>query len=438
MTFLALTAARVLTPLETIEDGIVLIEDGVIRSVGPRREIATPPDARTVELGEKLLAPGFVDVHIHGAAGHDVMEGTPEALQAVAAFVLQHGTTSFVPTTLSAPTEVLLPSLEGLSRTIRSWKTNAASGAPLAQPLGVHLEGPFLSAECRGAHARAHLQPPSRTLFAQMLAAADGSARILTLAPELDGASELQAAALESGVRVAIGHSNASYEQAVRSINAGAAHAVHVFNAMRPFAHRDPGILGAVLTDDRVLAEVIVDGVHVSEPALRLLLRSKGAARIALVTDGVSATGMSPGQYRLGEIDIFVTNGLVTNDLVTNDPGTGQPACRNREGKLAGSVLTQDRAVQNMMRLGGVSLREAVLMASYVPAQMAGVADRKGSLHAGADADLVVLNADGSVAGAMVGGVGNFLGKENQWRCGEKSLLLWIDLLGSGYRWPAP
>lgn len=404
MTLLALTAARVLTPLETIEDGIVLIEDGMIRSVGPRREIATPPGARTVELGEKLLAPGFVDVHIHGAAGHDVMEGTPEALQAVAAFILQHGTTSFVPTTLSAPTEILLPSLEGLSRTIRSWKMNAASGTPLAQPLGVHLEGPFLSAECRGAHARAHLQPPSRKLFEQMLAAADGSVRILTLAPELDGAPELQAAALESGVRVAIGHSNASYEQAVRSINAGAAHAVHVFNAMRPFAHRDPGILGAVLTDDRVLAEVIVDGVHVSEPALRLLLRSKGAARIALVTDGVSATGMSPGQYRLGGIDIFVTN-----DLVPNDPGTGQPACRNREGKLAGSVLTQDRAVQNMMRLGGVSLREAVLMASYVPAQMAGVADRKGSLHPGADADLVVLNTDGSVAGAMIGGAGDFL-----------------------------
>lgn len=403
MTLLALAAGQILTPHEVIEDGLVLVEDQTIRAVGPRKEIAVPTGTRTVELGEKMLAPGFVDVHIHGAAGHDVMEGTPEALGAVAAFVLQHGTTSFVPTTLSAPQDVLLRSLEGLSGAIRAWKRKTASSAapkaPLAEPLGIHLEGPFLSVECRGVHPRASLQPPSRELFQQMLAAAGGTARILTLAPELEGALELQAAAIESGVRVAIGHSNASYEDAMRAMDAGAAHAVHVFNAMRPFAHRDPGILGAILTDDRIRAEVIADGVHVSEPALRLLLRSKGVERVALATDGVSATGMSPGQYRLGEMEIFVAN----------DPRTGQLACRNSEGKLAGSVLTQDRAVRNMMRLAGVSLREAVLMATYVPAQLAGVADRKGCLRPGADADLVVINPDGMVVGAMVRGVANFL-----------------------------
>jgi N-acetylglucosamine-6-phosphate deacetylase len=399
---LALAAAHVFTPHEVIGDGLVLVEDQTIRAVGPRREIAVPPGARTVELGDKILAPGFVDVHIHGAAGHDVMEATPEALAAVAAFIFQHGTTSFVPTTLSAPPEVLLRSLEGLSGAIRSWKRTASSSAAakalLAEPLGIHLEGPFLSVECRGVHPRANLQPPSRGFFDQMLAAAGGAVRILTLAPELEGAAELQAAAMQAGVRVAIGHSNASYEQTIRSIDAGAAHAVHVFNAMRPFAHRDPGILGAILTDDRILAEVIADGVHVSAPALRLLLRSKGAERVALVTDGVSATGMSPGQYRLGGMDI----------LVGPDPQTGQLACRNNEGKLAGSVLTQDRAVQNMLRFAGVTLREAVLMATYVPAQLAGVAGRKGSLRPGADADLVVLNPDGTVVGVMVGGVGNF------------------------------
>jgi len=400
---LALTAAQALTPLETIEDAVVLIEDRTIRAVGPRRGVAIPPGARTVDLGEKILAPGFVDIHIHGAAGHDVMEATSEALEAVAAFVLQHGTTSFIPTTLSAPSEVLLPALEGLGKAIRSLQGRTPQGrashpSPLAEPLGIHLEGPFLSVDCRGVHPREHLQPPSLELFAQMLAAADGSVRILTLAPELAGAGELQAAAIEKGVRVAIGHSNASYEQAIRALDAGAAHAVHVFNAMRPFAHRDPGILGAILTDDRVLTEVIADGVHVAAPALRLLLRCKSPSRIALVTDGVSATGMAPGRHRLGGMEI----------LVAVDPHTGRLACRNHEGKLAGSVLTQDRAVQNMMQLAGVTLREAVLMASYVPAQMAGVAHRKGSLHPGADADLVVLNPDGTVAGAMAGGVGNF------------------------------
>ena len=395
---LALTAAQALTPLETIEDAVVLIEDQTIRAVGSRREIAIPPGARTVDLGDKLLAPGFVDVHIHGAAGHDVMEATPEALEAVAAFVLRHGTTSFVPTTLSAPSEVLLPSLDGIGKVIRSWKKRSSHSTPLAEPLGIHLEGPFLSVDCRGVHLREHLQPPSLELFHQMLAAADDSVRILTLAPELEGAPELQAAAIKEGVRVAIGHSNASYEQTIRAVDAGSAHAVHVFNAMRPFAHRDPGILGAILTDDRVLAEVIADGVHVAAPALRLLLRSKTPARIALITDGVSATGMAPGPYRLGSMEI----------LVAADAQTGQLACRNREGKLAGSILTQDQAVRNMVQLIGITLREAVLMATYVPAQMAGVAGRKGSLRPSADADLVVLTSDGTVTGAMVGGVGNF------------------------------
>jgi N-acetylglucosamine-6-phosphate deacetylase len=396
---LALTAAQVLTPLETIEDAVVLIEDRVIRAVGPREAISIPKDARTINVGERILAPGFVDVHIHGAAGHDVMEATPEALEAVAAFVLRHGTTSFLPTTLSAPSEVLLPSLEGLGKAIRSFQGRASYGSPVAMPLGIHLEGPFLSAACRGVHPREHLQPPSLELFDQMLAAADGSVRILTLAPELEGAVELQRAAIERGVRVAIGHSNASHEQTVRAINAGAAHAVHVFNAMRPFAHRDPGILGAILTDDRILAEVIADGVHVAAPALRLLLRCKSPSRIALVTDGVSATGMHPGKHRLGRMELFVAA----------EPDTGELACRSYEGKLAGSVLTQDSAVRNMMRLAGVTLREAVLMASYVPAQMVGVAERKGLLRPGFDADLVVFNPDGTVTGAMVGGEGNFL-----------------------------
>ena len=399
MTLLALAAAQVFTPLEIIEDGVVLIEDATIRAIGPREAIAVPAGVRLVELGDKVLAPGFVDVHIHGASGHDLMEATPEALEAVAAFVLERGTTSFVPTTLSAPPAVLLRALEGLGAAIRSWKTKSASGAPLAEPVGIHLEGPFLSAECRGVHPREHLQQPSLPLFHDMLAAAHGSLRILTLAPELEGAAELQAAAMQNGVRVALGHSNASYEQATRAINAGAAHAVHVFNAMRPFAHRDPGILGAVLTDDRVAAEVIADGVHVSEPALRLLLRAKGVARVVLVTDGVSATGMCPGKYFLGGMEI----------LVGDDPPTGQLACRNSEGKLAGSVLTQDRAIRNMMRLPGITLCDAVRMASWNPAQLAGLSDRKGCLRPGADADLVVLEPNGNVVGAMARGKANFV-----------------------------
>jgi N-acetylglucosamine-6-phosphate deacetylase len=397
MPLLALTARQLFTPLESIPDGVVLIEEGVIREVGSQHTVAVPPAAQVVELGDKILAPGFIDVHIHGGAGHDLMEGTKEAVEAVARSVFRHGTTSFVPTTLSAPPAVLEKTLAGLRSVISSWKFDG--GEPQAAPLGIHLEGPFLSATCRGAHPRSDLQDPSISLFQRFLDAAGGTLRILTLAPELEGAAELQRYAAEKGVRVALGHSNATFEEALRAIDAGAVHAVHVFNAMRPFSHRDPGILGAVLTDDRVKAEVITDGVHADAVALRLLVRAKGVSRTVLVTDAVSATGMGPGKYRLGGMEI----------ILGDDPRTGLPTCRNQEGALAGSVLTQDRAVRNMVAMAGVDLLEAVRMASWNPARLLGVEARKGWLREGADADLVLLHRDGTVAGAMVSGRANFL-----------------------------
>ncbi|MBI4463767.1 MAG: N-acetylglucosamine-6-phosphate deacetylase [Acidobacteria bacterium] len=399
MSLTALTARQIFTPLEIIENGLVVVEDKTIRAVGSREELAVPPGARFVDLGDRILAPGFVDLHIHGAAGHDLMEATPEALDAVARLLARHGTTCFLPTTLTAPEAVLLRTVERLGKLFRSWgKDNAPSDEPLATPLGLHLEGPFLSADCRGAHPAASLRKPSLSLFQELDQAAGGFLKVLTLAPELEGALELQAEAVRRGVKVALGHSNATYEQARKAIEAGASHAVHVFNAMRPFAHREPGLLGAILTEDRLPAEVIADGIHVSAPALRLLLRAKGTNSVLLITDGVSATGMGPGLYRLGEMEIEVEP----------DPQTGALACRNREGKLAGSVLTQDVAIRNTVTFTGVSLCEAVTMASWNPARLLGL-EQKGRLRPGADADLVVLEPDGEVAGVMVEGTATFL-----------------------------
>jgi N-acetylglucosamine-6-phosphate deacetylase len=402
MSLLALAANKLFTPLEVVEDAVLLIEDGIIRALGRRPNVTLPPWAHVVELGNQILAPGFIDIHIHGGAGHDVMEGTRDALEAVARSVFEHGTTSFVPTTISAAPEVLIQSIQRLRTVIESWNADHSAAMPaplLAKPLGIHLEGPFISLHCRGAHPRADLQMPSVPLFQRIMAAAGDSLRILTLAPELEGAAGLQQYAIEKNVRVALGHSNATYEQALRAIDHGAAHAVHVFNAMRSFAHRDPGILGAVLTDDRVMAEVIADGVHVDAAALRLLWRTKGVTRTVLVTDAVSATGMPSGQYFLGGMEI----------VLEDNSRTGLPTCRNREGALAGSVLTQDRAVRNIMAMADVTLQDAVRMASYNPARVLGVEQRKGWLREGADADLVLLSPDGSVAGAMVGGRANFL-----------------------------
>ena len=223
MALLAITAKTLFTPREAIEGGLVVIEEGVIRSVGSREELTVPKTARQVDLGNRILAPGFVDVHIHGGGGHDVMEATREALEAVAAMVLRHGTTCFVPTTLTATPPVLSKSLEGLGALIRSWKeTKPASGGRLAEPVGIHLEGPFLSPECRGAHPIDELQTPSIPLFQQFQAAAGGCLRILTLAPELEGALELQATAMQNGVRVGLGHSNATFRQAGTAMDAGA------------------------------------------------------------------------------------------------------------------------------------------------------------------------------------------------------------------------
>ena len=399
MSLTAIAARKVFTPLEIIENGLVVVEDGTIQSLGSREEIAVPTAARFVDVGDRILAPGFVDVHIHGGAGYDLTEATPEALIAVAQLLARHGTTCFLPTTLSASEAVLLPAVENLSRLLQSWGGEQASwGEPLATPLGLHLEGPFLSADYRGVHPAAFLRKPSLPLFQKLFQAAQGSLKVLTLAPELEGALELQAEATRRGVKVALGHSNATYEQAMKAIEAGASHAVHVFNAMRPFGHRDPGLLGAILTEDRLPAEVIADGIHVSAAAMRLLVRAKGADNILLVTDGVSATGMGPGIYRLGTTEIFIEP----------DPPTGALACRNREGKLAGSVLTQDVAIRNTVIFTGVSLCEAVKMASWNPARVLGL-ERKGCIRPGADADLVVLEPDGTIVGTMVLGAANFL-----------------------------
>ncbi len=212
--------------------------------------------------------------------------------------------------------------------------------------------------------------------------------RILTMAPELPGAFEMIQTARAAGLIVSLGHTDATYEVARAAIDRGASHAAHVFNAMRPFSHRETGVLGAVLTDPRVTTEVIADGVHVDDAAIRLLLAAKGIERVVLVSDGISATGMPDGTYQLGTFDVVVSSGV----------------CRNLEGRLAGSTLTLDRAIRHIVSLG-VRLAEAVRMATEVPAMRLGLAGKKGVIAPGADADLVMLTPDLQIAGVMARGV---------------------------------
>lgn len=389
MTSRVIQAGRVLTPQEEIADAVVVIEDGKIAAVGPRDSVRVHPQAKEILASDMIVAPGFVDIHIHGAGGHDVMSSTEEALGAIARTVARHGTTSLVATTVTAPPDETRKSLEEITRYIKSSANTQPPESPAAEFVGIHLEGPFISLTRRGVHPAGAIAKPSPALLDRYLDTAAGLVKILTLAPEVPGALELVERAYARGVVVALGHTDATYEQAHTAIFRGARHAVHVFNAMRPFSHRETGVLGAVLTDSSVTAEVIADGVHVDDPAIRLLLAAKGPQLVILVSDGTAATGMKDGSYRLGTFDVTVSGGV----------------CRNREGKLAGSTLTLDRAVQNMVRIG-VPLIEAVRMATLNPARRIGIEQRKGVIATGADADLVFLTPDLKVERVCARGVG--------------------------------
>ncbi len=388
MAMMVIQAGRAFTPREEIADAAIVIEDGKIARIGRRDEIQVPAGAKEILARDITVIPGFVDIHVHGAGGHDVMSSTEEALSTVAKTVARHGTTSLVATTVTAPPDETRRCLEDIARYIASPANIATPTVPTAEIAGIHLEGPFISATRRGVHPAGAIAKPSIALLDRYLEAAGGTARILTLAPEIPGALELVEHAYARGVVVALGHTDATYEQAHTAIFRGARHAVHVFNAMRPFSHRETGVIGAVLTDDSVTAEIIADGVQVDDPAIRLLAAAKGPELVILGSDGTAATGMRDGSYRLGTFDVTVSGGV----------------CRNREGKLAGSTLTLDRALQHIVRLG-VPLIEAVRMATLNPARRVGMAERKGVLAAGADADMVFLTPELKVANVYTRGV---------------------------------
>jgi N-acetylglucosamine-6-phosphate deacetylase len=389
MASLAIRCDRALTPLEEISDAVVVLAGEKIVRVGRRGEVSLPPGTQEHRARGMTLVPGFLDVHIHGAGGHDVMEATEEALRAVTETAAAHGTTALLATTVTASEQRIRESAQGIARVISSQQAAIPQTRPRAEIVGIHFEGPFISATRRGVHLAEWIAPPSVAALKGYLQAAEGTGRLLTLAPELPGALELITFASGAGLVVAMGHTDATYAEACAAIHRGVRHAAHVFNAMRPFSHRETGVLGAILTSPEVSAELIADGVHVDPPAMRLLLASKGAERVILVSDSTAATGMPDGKYQLGTFEVVVTRGV----------------CRNAEGKLAGSTLTLDRAVRNMVTLG-VPLAAAVRMATLNPARLLGLEQRKGVLRPGADADLVLLDSDLHVTGVVTRGVG--------------------------------
>ena len=382
---IALTAQNLYTPLERVDNPLLLLEGQRIVEVTSRAARAVPAGARLVDFGDAVLAPGFLDLHIHGGAGHDVMEPNPGGLSAVEHLIAKHGVTGYFPTTVTAPIDQILCALERLATAIEGIGAgNTRADGLGATPLGIHLEGPFISHVRPGVHPPEDLLLPTLALFERFWQAARGHIRIMTIAPELDGAPEVIAEAAKRGVCVSLGHSDASLEATRVGVAAGARHATHAFNAMRPLHHREPGIVGEVLTNPLLTVDLIADGIHLDPTIVRLVLAAKEKA--VLITDAISATGMPDGLYPLGSLEVEVKDGKALY-----------------HGHLAGSILTLDLAVRNVMHFANWDLQRALRMATSNPACVAGLDDR-GQLRAGAAADILVLSKRGEVRSTIIRG----------------------------------
>lgn len=371
---LRLHSRRVITPAETIE-ATVAVADGAITAVTPG------PDAAALDVGDRWLIPGLIDTHVHGGDGAQCNTSSADDVGRMACFHAAHGTTALLATTVSAGVEELEDSLGAIAR--------ARGRTEGATVLGAHLEGPFLSEGRPGAMDPASFLAPRVDVLERLLAAGGGGVAMMTIAPELPGALEVIAALAGAGVVASLGHSEAGYAQAKAGAGAGAGSVTHLFNAMAPLHHRRPGLLGAALDLPELGCELICDGVHVDPPVMRLALRAKGVGGLRLVTDAISAAGMPDGEYRLGSVAVQVRGGRAT--LIDGD-------------SIAGSTLTMDAALAGAVRWLGVTVEEAVTMASATPAAMLGLADRKGQVAVGYDADLVVLDEDLRTCCTMVGG----------------------------------
>lgn len=344
-------------------------------------------EAPFLDGSDCTLVPGFIDVHIHGSGGADVMDATPEALETMSRFLVRHGVTGFYATTVTASHAATLAAVETAARYVESRQVgsgrNRAAGARV---LGVHLEGPFLSPEFPGAQNPAHIRPPSTAELEELLGA--GPVRMITLAPEVPGADTLIGMAAAAGVRVVLGHTAATFDEATAAIDAGVSQATHTYNAMSGLHHRRPGALGATLSDSRIYAQLIADGIHVHPAAMRILARCKGPTRTLLISDAIGAAGMPEGRYEMGRLPVIVKDG----------------ACRLEDGTLAGSVLTLDAALRKFMSATGWPLVQAWSATSLSQSKAMGLDGELGSIRRGAHADLVLLDSEAQVAATVVGG----------------------------------
>ena len=385
---LLLINASVLTREGMIKKGFIFIKDGKIAEIGLASSLPQH-QAEIIKLPEdSIIVPGFIDVHIHGAGGADTMDATIEALTTMASILPEEGTTSFLATTITQDQNAIMKALENADDYI-----NLYNKPGKAEVLGLHLEGPFINESRKGAQPAEHIITPDIELFSQMQEASGNNIRLVTLAPEKENGNKLIAYLAENGVIASVGHSDATYGQMAEAVKAGATHVTHLFNGMRGMHHRDPGVAGAALLFDELKIEMIADGIHVVPEMLDLSIRAKGTDGVILITDSMRAKCLKNGIYDLGGQEVSVADGKA---LLA-------------DGTLAGSILKMKDSLKNMMEFTGISLEEAVKLASENPARQLNVFDRKGSIAAGKDADLVVLDRNHEVAMAFCRGVASYI-----------------------------
>ncbi len=372
------------TPDGVLTDGSLTVgDDGAIAEVSGQRTSA--PRSGDFDAGGFLVLPGFVDVHVHGGGGADFMHGTEDAARQVARTHSRFGTTGLLATTLTA-------SRDETDRAITAAKSvmDAGPGDGEARVLGVHLEGPYICAAKRGAQPEKFVRPPNAEELTHWLALGDGAVRKVTLAPELAGAEEVVRLACARNVVISLGHTNATAAEAEAAVRWGAASATHLFNAMRPLHHREPGLVGTALTRPEIVCEIIADGVHLSPLIVALIVTAKGPRGVTLITDAIEGAAMPDGTYTLGGQAVFVQNGTAAF----------------ADGTLAGSVLTMNRAFMNLRRFApDVSLPDAARMSSGTALRQLGLGGTLGSIAPGMVADLAVLHPEtGKVEMTLVGG----------------------------------
>ena len=370
--------AALVTQERIFEGHAVLVEGNLISEVGPAQEIVCPPGALHVDADDLTLVPGFLDLQINGAFGRD-FTATPSAIWDVGSALPRFGVTTFLPTIITSPPESVAAAQSALLH-------GPPAGYRGAIPLGLHLEGPFLNPAKRGAHSPAHLRPPNLDAVAAW--SPSEGVRMVTLAPELPGALQLIQSLVARGIVVSVGHSMATLSEAQSGLEAGVTYGTHLFNAMPLLDHREPGLVGALLANERVVTGIIADGVHLHPDIIALAWRLKGHRRLSLITDAMAALGMPPAVYRLGDQDVLVR---------------GEDA-RLADGRLAGSILSLDQAVRNLLKFTGSTLAEAIATVTAVPANLLGLGNSHGRIAPGYVADMTLLTKELQVVTTIVGG----------------------------------